>query len=142
MLAGDFVRLAAESAVAALLLTGHARIWELACAYAVTQVASSFFNPASAGLIAQLVPAPQLQKANSLLTVSQSAAMVAGPAVAGLLVATAGPGWAFAADAASFAGSTAFLLGVPSLSVARTARRRFAADLAEGWREVACRPWA
>jgi MFS family permease len=142
MLAADVVRLAVESAVAALLLTGHARVWELACAYAVTQVASSFFDPASAGLIAQLVSAPQLQKANSLLTVSQSAAMIAGPALSGLLVATAGAGWAFAADAASFAGSAAFLLGVPALGVARAARQRFAADLAEGWREVARRPWA
>lgn len=142
MLAADVVRLAVESAVAVLLLTGHARIWELACAYAVTQVASSFFDPASVGLIPQVVSVPQLQKANSLLSVSQHAAAVAGPGLSGLLVATAGPGWAFAADAASFAGSAAFLLGVPALGVARAARQRFAADLAEGWREVARRPWA
>lgn len=142
MLLGDIVRLAVEAAVAALLLTGHARIWEMACAYAFTQVASSFFDPASTGLVAQIVSAPQLQKANSLLSVSQNAASVAGPALSGLLVATAGAGWAFAVDAASFAGSAAFLLGVPSLGVARTVRQRFAADLAEGWREVTGRTWA
>lgn len=34
MLAADVARLAVESAVAALLLTGHARIWKMACAYA------------------------------------------------------------------------------------------------------------
>jgi MFS family permease len=142
MLAGDIVRLGVESAVATLLLTGHARIWEMACAYAVTQVASSFFDPASTGLVAQIVSAARLQKANSLLSVSQNAASVAGPALSGLLVATAGTGWAFAVDAASFAGSAAFLLCVPSLGGARTVHQRFAADLAEGWREVAGRTWA
>ena len=142
MLLGDVVRLAAESAVAVLLLTGTARIWELACAYAVTQVASSFFDPASTGLVAELVPAGQLQKANSLLSVSQNAGAVVGPALSGLLVATAGPGWAFAADAASFAGSAAFLLGVSAPGMVRAARQRFLADLADGWREVAGRTWA
>ncbi len=142
MLAADLVRMVTEAAIAVLLLTGHARIWELACAYAITLVASSFFEPASTGLVAELVPAGQLQQANSLLSVSTSAAAVAGPALSGVLVATAGPGWAFAVDAASFAGSAAFLLALPSPGHAGIARQRFFADLAAGWHEVASRTWA
>jgi MFS family permease len=142
MLLCDAVRLVVQSLVAALLLTGHARIWELACAYAATQGASSFFDPASTALVGQLVAAGQLQKANSLLSVSENAASVVGPALSGLLVATAGAGWAFALDAASFAASAAFLLGLPRLGLVRTVRQRFATDLAEGWRELASRSWA
>lgn len=142
MLAADAVRLAAESAVAVLLLTGTARIWLLACAYAITEIASSFFDPASTGLVAEIVAAGRLQQANSLLSVSRSAASIIGPAVSGLLVATAGAGWAFAVDAASFAGSAAFLLGLPAGGRVRPAGQRFLADLAAGWREVASRSWA
>lgn len=142
MLAADGVRLVTESAVAVLLITGRARIWELAAAYAVTQVASSFFDPASTGMVAQIVAPARLQQANSLLSVSQNAAAVVGPALSGLLVATAGAGWAFAADAASFAGSAAFLLGLAVTGSTRVQRQRFVTDLAEGWREVASRTWA
>ena len=142
MLAADITRLAVEAGVAVLLLTRHAQVWELACAYGLTQVASSFFDPASIGLMPLLVPAGQLQKANSLLSVSRTAASIAGPALSGLLVAGAGPGWAFAADAASFAGSAAFLLFVPSLAAARTVQQSFSADLSKGWHEVTSRTWA
>ena len=86
--------------------------------------------------------ADRLQKANSLLSVSTSASSVVGPALSGLMVAAVGPGWAFVADAVSFAGSASFLLQMPSLGRARAGRRRFFAELAEGWREVASRSWA
>jgi MFS family permease len=143
MIAADIVRLAVESAVAVLLLTGHARIWELACAYAIAQIASSFFDPASTSLVAEIVAAGRLQKANSLLSISRSATSVVGPALSGVLVATAGVGWAFAVDAASFAGSAAFMLAMPALGAGRRpVRQRFLADLAAGWREVASRSWA
>lgn len=143
MIAADLLRLVVESAVAVLLLTGHTRIWELACAYAITQIASSFFDPASTSLVAEIVAVGRLQKANSLLSISRSATSVAGPALSGVLVATAGAGWAFAVDAASFAGSAAFMLIMPALGAAsRPVRQRFLADLAVGWREVASRSWA
>lgn len=142
MLAADCARLMVESAVAVLLLTGNARIWQLACAYALTESASAFFDPASTGLVGEIVAAGRLQKANSLLSVGQHAAALIGPAVSGVLVAAAGAGWAFAADAASFAGSAAFLIGLPALGKVRPTRRRFFADLAAGWHEVASRTWA
>jgi MFS family permease len=142
MLAADGARLVVESAVAVLLLTGNARIWQLACAYALTQTATSFFEPASTGLVAEIVAAGRLQKANSLLSVSTSAASIVGPALSGLMVATAGAGWAFAVDAASFAGSATFLLGLPLLTKVRPPRQRFFTDLAAGWHEVTSRTWA
>jgi hypothetical protein len=87
------------------------------------------------------VPAEELQQANSLLGLPASFFSVAGPAVGGVLIAVFGPGWLFAADAASFLVSLACLalLRVPPRPV--PAARSFLADLAEGWHELAIRPW-
>ncbi|MHB1576189.1 MAG: MFS transporter, partial [Candidatus Dormibacteria bacterium] len=109
MLVADVARGFIQASVAALLLTGQAQVWELLAANVMTSVASSFFRPASTGLIAQAVGPEQLQQANALLSISGSTASVLGPALSGVLVATIGPGWAFAVDGASFFGSGAFL---------------------------------
>src|SRR6185437_11522930 len=67
----------------------------------------------------------KLQQANSLLSISSGGAAVVGPALSGIMVAAVGPGWAFVLDAASFAGSAAFLL-----AMAPTGRREV---VARGW---------
>jgi Transmembrane secretion effector len=87
------------------------------------------------------VPARLLQQANSLLGLPGSFFSVAGPAAAGVLIAAFGPGWLFAADAASFFVSLACLarLRVPPRPL--PAPRPFLADLAEGWHELAVRRW-
>ena len=142
MLGADLTRMLVESAVAVLLFTRRAQIWELGTASALIAIASAVEATAAVGLIAQIVPPGRLQKANSLLSVSNSGASVAGPALSGLLVAAAGTGWAFAIDAASFAGSAVFLLAMPALGTVHTERQRFFAELAAGWREVTSRSWA
>ncbi len=142
MPAADLVRLLAECGVAVLLLSHHARIWQLALAAVIISIASAFEGPASTGLVAEIVAPDRLQKANSLLTVSVSGAAIVGPALSGVLVAAAGAGWAFAADAASFAGSAAFLLAMPALGRVPAERQRFFRELAAGWQEMASRSWA
>jgi MFS family permease len=92
--------------------------------------------------VAEIVAPDRLQKANSLLSVSTSGSSVIGPALSGLLVAAAGPGWAFAVDAVSFAGSAAFLLLMSALGRVHAERQPFFTELAAGWREVASRSWA
>jgi MFS family permease len=142
MLGADVARLLTEATAAVLLLTRHAEIWELAVASAIIAVGTAFEGPASTSLVAEIVRADRLQAANSLLSISTSGSAVVGPALSGLLVAFAGPGWAFAVDAASFAGSAAFLLAMPPLGRPESQRRHFLADLVTGWREVAARSWA
>jgi Transmembrane secretion effector len=58
---------------------------------------------------------------------------IAGPVLAGVLIATVGPGWALAVDAVSFAASAAFLarLRLPERVVREAGS--FVADLREGW---------
>jgi MFS family permease len=141
MLTADGVRGVVQAALAVLLLSGHAHIWELALGGALYGAAASFFNPASTALVPETVPAAELQQANSLLELPGSFFSVAGPAAAGVLIAAFGPGWLFAVDAASFFISLACLalLRVPPRPV--PAPRPFLADLAEGWHELVIRPW-
>ena len=57
-----------------------------------------------------LVPKPQIARAIALGSISFNLARAAGPAIGGVLIALAGPGAAFAANALSFAGVLAVLL--------------------------------
>ena len=48
----------------ALLVTGHAQVWELIALQAVGGAATAFYSPASSGLVPQTVPHGALQQAN------------------------------------------------------------------------------
>jgi MFS family permease len=141
MVACDLVRAAGQAVVAPLLITGNAETWHLIGLALVMGSASAFFTPASVGLMPQVVSRARLQQANALVSISQSAAHIFGPLLAGLIVATIGPGWAFAIDGVSFLLSAGFLLAmrVPPAPVAD--RRSFVTELADGWREVISRSW-
>lgn len=142
MLGADVTRAASTAAIAALLLTGVAEIWQLAVLYAIDGAASAFFNPASTAIVPQIVPGPRLQEANALLSISRHSGKVAGPALAGVLLALGSPGTAIAVDAATFAVSAAFLAGVraPRLRGAGETDH-FLAELRQGWREFSSRSW-
>jgi MFS family permease len=143
MLTADVVRAVAQALVAALLITGSPRIWELVVLSAVCGAADAFFSPAVIGVVPELVDAGRRSQANALLGMSSSTAAVVGPATAGALVATVGPGPAFAFDGATFAVSAAALALIrPAGSVERGAPQLdLVADLRAGWRELTSRSW-
>jgi hypothetical protein len=96
--------------------------------------ADAFFQPAFTGLLPQTVSHPgQLQPANALRGLSFSVASIAGPALAGLLVAVVGAGWALAVDAATFGLSALLLAGVRIPGRVERAASGFWEDLREGW---------
>ncbi len=142
MLGADLTRTVSMAIVAALLLTGVAEIWQLAVLYAIDGAATAFFNPASTAIVPSIVPGPRLQEANALLNISRHAGKVAGPALAGVLLALGSPGTALAFDAATFAVSAACLLGVraPRLRAAGDTDPFFS-ELRHGWREFSSRSW-
>jgi MFS family permease len=142
MLGADAVRTVSMGLIAALLLAGVAEIWELALLYAIDGAATAFFNPASDSIVPQLVPARRLQEANALLNFSRWAGKVAGPALAGVLLALGSPGSALAVDAATFAVSAACLwrLSIRDGRV-ESEEQNFLSDLRHGWREFSSRDW-
>lgn len=148
MLASDVVRALAQGVTAALLLTGHATVWRLVILQAVYGAAEAFFRPAVLGLVPQVARADRLQEANALLALTNNLALMVGPAVAGVLVATAGAGGALAIDAATFVVSALTLLPmrprpIPASEVggSSSGRSSFRDELRGGWREVRGRSW-
>jgi predicted MFS family arabinose efflux permease len=145
MIVSDIVRTLSQATVAVLLLTGSAEVWMLVVLSAVYGTAAAAFMPALIGLIPQTVPPDRLQEANALLGFTRSIASVAGPALAGILIAIGGPGDAIAIDALTFALSAACLIALRPDRAAAAADAEendgFAARLRSGWREVRRRPW-
>src|SRR5919198_3170486 len=107
MIASDVTRTVSQALTAALLLTGTAQVWMLVVLSAVYGTCAAVFMPALMGLIGQTVRADDLQEANALLGVTRSVSHVAGPAIAGVVIAASGPGEAIALDAVTFAVSAA-----------------------------------
>jgi MFS family permease len=141
MMAGDAVRAVTQGLTAALLIAGHAELWQVIALQAVGGAAQAFALPAQTGLIADVVAPQQLQAANSLRAFARSIGNIAGPAIAGVLVVAAGPGWGLAADAATFAAS-ALLLATVTVEHRPTATgRRLLADLRDGWRTFRASDW-
>jgi MFS family permease len=141
MVVADFVRIASQGTMAALLIAGVAEVWMLALLAGVTGAATGFFSPASTGLLPEVVLAEQLQPANALRASAVSTGEILGPVVGGVLVAAAGAGWAIGIDAVTFAVSAACLamLRVPKRVAAQ--RSSFVADLREGWVAFRSRRW-
>ena len=96
MVTADVVRIVSQGAMAVLVITGAAEIWMLAALAGITGAATGFFNPASTGLLPEVVPEDELQPANALAQRRTSGSEILGPALAGVLVAAAGAGWAIA----------------------------------------------
>jgi predicted MFS family arabinose efflux permease len=141
MIAADLVRLASQGLLAALLVAGVARLWEILVLVTVGGAATAFFNPAVTGLVAQVVSPQRLQQANALRSVSASLGSVLGPAVAGALVATVGAGYALGVDAATFGVSAWYLARLRLPPDERLPAQAVLRDLADGWREFRSRTW-
>jgi MFS family permease len=141
MVSADLLRFATEAMTAVLLLEGVAHVWQLAVLQSVAGVGAGFFTPAATALVPQAVSAGNLQKANSLLSMSENGTRIFGPVAAGAIVAAAGPGWCFAVDAASFLVSASFVGAMHIEAHVRPVAQRFWRDVADGWSEVRRHRW-
>jgi MFS family permease len=141
MLTCDVARGLVHAFTATMLLTHDMTLPLFIVTEAVFGTASAFFGPASDGLVPQTISPANLQSANALIGVSRNAANVFGPALSGVLVAVAGPGWVFAIDALSFGVSAFFLVQMDVDSPARGAHGTFLAEARDGFREVTARGW-
>ncbi|HEX9378294.1 MAG TPA: MFS transporter [Gaiellaceae bacterium] len=138
----DGLRAVAVAVLAALVLMGALRFWELVALVAVYGVGTAFFMPAFEAILPELLPKSDLPAANALDQFVRPIAMrLVGPVAGGVLVA-ASAGIAFAIDAASFAACLVAVLAMP-----RRAGRHVEvhssnlAALKEGLRFVRRRVW-
>lgn len=96
--------------------------------------------PSWQAFVNDLVPREDLVSAVSLNSLQFNAARSIGPAIAGIVIATLGPGPAFGLNAASFLVVVAALLLVRARSVANTATTRLVAGFVEAVRYVPTQP--
>jgi MFS family permease len=141
MVASDLLRFASQATAAFLIISGTAEIWHLIVLNLLHGVGASFFIPAATGLVPEIVSRGRLQQANGLLSTTGSAFEVLGPVLAGIFVATIGPGWALAIDAVTFLVSAAFLIRLQVPQRAARAATSFFSELRGGWREFTSRTW-
>ncbi len=133
MVGADLLRAAVTGSLGLLAVAGSLQLWHLLVLMPLFGAGSAFFNPASTAIVADLVPAEELTRANSFQGAVRPLMLnLLGPAFGGLLVAVAGPGIAFLFDAATFVVSGLATLAItarPGVSVA-------AADSATPLREI------
>ena len=132
---------ASQAVLAGLLIAGSAHFTELIVLSAVNGTSSAFFFPASMGIVPQTVPETMLQPANALLRLGLNASYIGGAALGGVVVAVSSPGWAIAADAATFLVAAALVGAMRLPPGLRMAGSSFFAELGHGWREFRARPW-
>ena len=143
MVAADLLRALAGAALAVLALTDAIEVWQIAVIAAVYGTGAAFFAPAFDALVPDVVPPERLAQANALDQLMRPIVFrMAGPAIGGVLVASASAGVVFALDAASFivSATTLLLVRVAATPAAR-GRSSVRRDLAEGWRFVRARAW-
>jgi MFS family permease len=141
MASSDLVRATSQGLSAALLLTGSAHLWEIVVLQAVYGTARAFFDPAALSLVPQTVSPDQFQRANSLMALTDNVAGIAGPALAGVIVAAAEPGWGLAFDAVTFLASVAFVRGMPPIAAEVRERATLLHEMRHGWSAFRARRW-
>lgn len=102
MLVTQAVMAAFASALAVLTFGGLKLVWPIYLLAALTSAAGSFDGPARQSLIPNLVPRAHLSSAIGLNTMMFQLAAVAGPSLAGLVIAGWGIGWVYVVNAISF----------------------------------------
>lgn len=142
LVVSDLVQGTVMMVMCGLLLSHRAGLWQLVVLQALFGVAMALNLPAFNGVVPQVVEGGQVRSANGLLSVAQSAAQVAGPAIAGALVAIGSAGIALGVDGVTFFVSALILLRLRiSAEKADEPQSRFVRDLVEGWQEMIARRW-
>jgi MFS family permease len=106
MLGSNALRTVVVAMVAALVLSGHAQLWQLYILALIFGTVDAFFHPALNTVVPMLVSDRLLSPANALVQIMQQLSGLIGPAVAGIVVAALNTAPAFAFDAMSFAVAT------------------------------------
>jgi MFS family permease len=98
------------STLAVITIAGAVHVTDVYAFAFASGLIFAFDGPARQAFVAEVVPGEQLQAAIALNAAVFQATRLIGPAIASLLIVTAGTGWVFAANAACYLGPTLGLL--------------------------------
>jgi MFS family permease len=106
---------AVSASLFVLTASGHAGLWSLYGLVAADSTLSSINAPARQSFIPRLVPKEHLSAAIALNRIIFQVVLIAGPALAGVVVAGAGLRGCYLADVASFAGALWSVARMPAM---------------------------
>jgi len=102
--------------LAVLTLTGRIAVWEVVVLAALMGAVNAFDIPARQAFLVDMVGRDDLMNAIALNSSMFNGARVIGPSIAGILVASIGEGWCFAANSISY---IAVIVGLLLMQVSR-----------------------
>jgi amino acid adenylation domain-containing protein len=140
MIGCDVTGLAASSALAWLLLTGHLALWHLYVMVAVASAASTFRQPAYLAAVAQLTPKRFLGHANGIVGLGTATGTMVSQLAGGVLIVAVRLTGVIWLDVASYAVALATLAAVrfPDLAFVRR-DGPLIREITAGWRFLAQR---
>jgi MFS family permease len=114
---------AAAAALAVITLAGTARPADVYAFALLSGLVFAFDSPARQAFVGEITSADRLRAAIALNAAVFQATRLIGPAIASLLIVTAGTGWVFAVNAACYLGPTIGLLRLADTVPARAGAR-------------------
>ena len=151
IVAANLLMALGEGTFGLLALTSSPPLWAMIGLEAVTGTGVAIFYPASQALLPRLVPREALQEASAISRLVMNVGQMAGAAIAGLLVAAAGAGWALVLCGIGMISTIPMLLAIrgsrpvtgPEATEAGpdAAGRSMLTELREGWSEFRSHTW-
>ncbi|MDQ8706964.1 MFS transporter [Streptomyces sp. LHD-70] len=141
LVVADVTRVLSMGLLVAEFAGDHPSLWRIVALQAVTGTAGALFEPGSKSVVPEIARG-RVREAYALLRISESLVTMAGPALAGGLLAFTTPAVVIAIDATSYLASAVLIL-LTRLPLRPPHRERLSlrSDLTEGWREFRARPW-
>ncbi|HEV2634319.1 MAG TPA: MFS transporter [Actinocrinis sp.] len=130
-----------EGGLGVLVLTHHDPLAAFLILEFGTGTAMALFYPASLALLPKIVPENLLQEANAISRLAMNSALMGGAAVAGLVVAAAGPGWALTVCGIGMASTLPALLTIRAVANVSEKSPDMLRELREGWVEFRSHIW-
>lgn len=130
-----------QALCATVLVTGHGSILFLTLIGIVNGCLGALAQPASNAMTRFTVTAAQLPRAVVVRSLANQTSYAVGFALAGIIVATAGPGWAVAVDAVTYGVAAACFALIQAEAPTTGGGERLLAELADGAREVLRHTW-
>jgi len=140
LLSSQWFQMAMAALLGVLYLTGHLGIAAIVLIAFATGLMQSQSAPTYQAVITSLVPKERIANAVALNSLQFNLSRAIGPVVAGLLLAGAGAGWCFAANALSFVGVIVALHTIAFPPPPRGPRESLGQSLRAGLRHVADTP--
>lgn len=123
-----------------LVITGTAQLWHFYLIALATGLATAFDNPARQSFVSEMVPMGQLANAVALNSASFNLGRLAGPGVAGVVIAAFGSGPALLVNAGSFVAVIFALSLMRAAELSPAPRVRGRGSAIDGLRYVRGRP--